>query len=104
MSSTPLRVGLLGCGVVGGGLARLLSERADEVSRSAGGPVRIARVAVRDAAKPRDAGLGDAVVGADPMAVADSEDVDLLVELMGGADRSLPPVLRALERGIPVVT
>ena len=44
------------------------------------------------------------VWGADPMAVANAEDVDLLVELMGGAEKSLPPVERALTRGLPVVT
>jgi homoserine dehydrogenase len=104
MSSTPVRIGLLGCGVVGGGLARLLHERAEEVARAAGGPVRIARVAVRDPEKRRTADLGEAAIGADPAAVADAGDVDLLVELMGGAERSLPPVLRALERGLPVVT
>jgi homoserine dehydrogenase len=38
------------------------------------------------------------------MAVANAEDVDLLVELMGGAEKSLPPVERALTRGLPVVT
>src|SRR4029453_16941964 len=40
----------------------------------------------------------------DAMAVADAEDVALLVEVMGRADRALLPVTRALERGLPVVT
>ncbi len=99
-----IRVGLLGCGVVGGGFARLLRERADEIARAAGQPVRIVRVAVQDPRKPRGAELGGAEVGTDAMAVANAPDVDLLVELMGGASRAFPPVLRALERGVPVVT
>ena len=101
---TTVRIGLLGCGVVGGGFTRLLHERADDVALAVGAPVRVTRVAVRDPRKKREAELAGASIGDDPMAVAGADDVDLLVELMGGAARALPPVLRALERGIPVVT
>ncbi|HET9252380.1 MAG TPA: homoserine dehydrogenase [Candidatus Eisenbacteria bacterium] len=102
--SPPLRIGMLGCGVVGTGLLRLLRERERDVTQASGGPLRLTRVAVGDPSKRRDAELGQADVGGDPMEVASAPDVDVLVEVMGGADRSLPPVTRALERGIPVVT
>ena len=102
--SPPVRFGMLGCGVVGTGLLRLLRERERDVIQASGGPLRLTRVAVADPSKRRDAELGGAAVGADPMSVANAPDVDVLVEVMGGADRALPPVTRALERGIPVVT
>jgi homoserine dehydrogenase len=102
--SPPLRFGMLGCGVVGTGLLRLLRERERDVTQASGGPLRLTRVAVADPAKRRDAELGGAAVSAEPMSVANAPDVDVLVEVMGGADRSLPAVTRALERGIPVVT
>jgi len=101
---SPIRLGLIGCGVVGSGLLRLLRQRARDVESSIGAPIRVSRIAVADPAKRRDVDLAGVEVGKDAMAVAEAEDVDLLVELMGGAARSLPPVERALERGLPVVT
>lgn len=102
--STPVRLGLIGCGVVGSGFLRLLVDRSRDIECAVGAPLRVTRVAVADLKKPRSVDLGGASLGADPMAVANAEDVDLLVELMGGAEKSLPPVERALTRGLPVVT
>ena len=102
--STPVRLGLIGCGVVGSGFLRLLHERSRDIECAVGAPLRVTRVAVADLKKPRSVDLGGASLGADPMAVANAEDVDLLVELMGGAEKSLAPVERALTRGLPVVT
>jgi homoserine dehydrogenase len=104
MASTPLRIGLLGCGVVGSGLVGLLGARARAVSDAAGGPLRLTRLAVRDAAKRRDLDLSDVAIGEDAVAVASADDVDIVVELMGGLEQALPAVRRALERGIPVIT
>ena len=102
--NSPLRIGMLGCGVVGTGLLHLLRERASEIERSTGMALQVTRVAVADPKKRREAALEGAAVGGDAMAVAEAEDIDLLIEVMGGADRALPPVTRALERGLPVVT
>jgi homoserine dehydrogenase len=102
--NSPLRIGMLGCGVVGTGLLHLLRERASEIERSTGMTLQVTRVAVADPKKRREAALEGAAVGGDAMAVAEAEDIDLLIEVMGGADRALPPVTRALERGLPVVT
>ena len=102
--NSPLRIGMLGCGVVGTGLLHLLRERASEIERSTGMALQVTRVAVADPRKRREAALEGATVGGDAMEVADAEDIDLLIEVMGGAQRALPPVMRALERGLPVVT
>ena len=95
---------MLGCGVVGTGLLHLLRERASDIERAAGAPLAVTRVAVADPKKHREAALEGASVEGNAMAIAEAEDVDLLVEVMGGAERALPPVTRALERGLPVVT
>jgi homoserine dehydrogenase len=102
--NSPLRIGMLGCGVVGTGLLHLLRERASEIERSTGMALQVTRIAVADPKKRREAALEGATVGGDAMEVADAEDIDLLIEVMGGAQRALPPVMRALERGLPVVT
>jgi homoserine dehydrogenase len=105
MPPSPYRVGLLGCGVVGGGLLGLLERRDREIAEAAAGPIRVARIAVRDAAKRRDPGIPrSVVVGDDPLAVANAADVDVVVETMGGLDAAYPAVHRALERGLPVIT
>jgi homoserine dehydrogenase len=95
---------MLGCGVVGTGLLHLLRERASDIELAAGMPLAVTRVAVAEPSKPREAALGGAALGGDAMEVAEASDIDLLVEVMGGAERALPPVTRALERGLPVVT
>jgi homoserine dehydrogenase len=104
MPSPPIRVGLLGCGVVGSGLLGLLGSRERAVTEAAGGPVRVTRAAVREAGKRRDVDLSGISVGSDPLAVASAEDVDIVVELMGGLEAAYPAVRRALERGLPVIT
>ncbi len=104
MPSTPIRIGLLGCGVVGSSLLHLLRERSSTIEGALGADVRAVAVAVRDPARPRDVDLTGIDISGDPLAVAERPDVDVLVEVMGGAERALPPVLRALERGVAVVT
>ncbi len=101
---SPVRIGLLGCGVVGTGLVRLVSERTRAIEDAVGAPLVVTRLAVRDPARRRSVDLSGVKVGGDPMSVAGADDVDVLVELMGGADQSYPPVRRALERGRSVVT
>jgi homoserine dehydrogenase len=102
--NSPLKIGMLGCGVVGTGLLHLLRDRASEIEQAVGAQVKVTRIAVADPKKHREAALDGATLGGDAMAVAEADDIDLLVEVMGGADRALPPVTRALERGLPVVT
>jgi homoserine dehydrogenase len=102
--SSRIRVGLLGCGVVGTGLMRLLDTRARAIEEAVGAQVRVTRLAVRDPSRSRDVPLGGVAVTSDPASVAEADDVDVLVELMGGVDASRAPVLCALRRGIAVVT
>ncbi len=104
MSSTPVRVGLLGCGVVGSGLLGLLGARERAVAEAAGGPIRVTRIAVREPGKRRELDLRGISLGDDSMAVVNADDVDVIVELMGGLDPAYPAVRRALERGLPVIT
>jgi homoserine dehydrogenase len=104
MPPSVIRIGLLGCGVVGSGFLHLLRERRGEIESSLGAKLRVTRLAVADPSRKREADLTGVAVGADPLEVAQAPDVDLLVELIGGADRALAPVRAALERGVSVVT
>src|SRR5256885_986352 len=97
-----VRIGLLGVGTVGQAVARALIERQDVLSRAAGTTLVLQRAAVRDLARPR--GLPPDRLTADPASVASAEDVDLVIELLGGQEPARTLIAAALERGRPVVT
>lgn len=103
MPPSVVRVGLLGCGVVGQGFLTLLGKRERLIRDSVGAPLKLSRVAVRNPGKSRDVDLSGVPLERDPLAVAKADDVDLVVELCGG-ESMLEPVRAALRRGVPVVT
>ena len=102
----PLRIALAGCGHVGGSVLDLLSARP-----ASAGPVEVSRVLVRDAHRPRPS-LAQAVARGlaparacitDPTALLD-DDIDVLIEVIGGTTTARTLVETALRRGIRVVT
>lgn len=94
---------MLGCGTVGGGVVQLLTENARYLAERVGAPLEIARIAVRDGAKPRP-GIAPALLTTRPEDVIDDGSVDLVVELMGGVQPAQSYVERALDRKRSVVT
>jgi homoserine dehydrogenase len=100
----PVRLGLLGCGTVGGGVVRLLHANAEYVARSVGAPLEIAKVLVRDPAKVRVPELDARLVTRDPEAILGDASIDIFVEVMGGVDPTRGYVQRALDMGRGVVT
>lgn len=101
---TALRVGLLGCGVVGTAVARNLVDRADELSSRVGAPVALARVAVRDVAKPRAVALPHGLMTNNALCVATDMGVDVVIEVIGGLNPARELVTSALRVGKHVVT
>ncbi|QDU38197.1 Homoserine dehydrogenase [Maioricimonas rarisocia] len=100
----PLRVGLIGLGTVGTGVSRILLDHADRVTRRAGRPIELTRVAVRSLDKPREIDLPASILTDDAAAVARDPDVDVVVELIGGLSPARELVLDALAAGKDVVT
>src|SRR5947207_15507778 len=80
----PINVGMLGFGVVGGGVARLLNQKAAAIASEIGRPVALRRVLVRDPARPRSYELPPALVTTDPDAVLDDPETHIIVEVMRG--------------------
>ncbi len=102
--AAPLRVGVAGLGVVGGGVLRLLRQNADVIAARAGRVIEVVAVSARDRAR-RGAELGALRWHDDARALAHDPEVDVVVELIGGSEgaaRAL--VLAALQAGRPVVT
>ncbi|HEY7876239.1 MAG TPA: homoserine dehydrogenase [Actinomycetota bacterium] len=99
-----VRVGLLGCGIVGGATARILTSYSDELARRAGVSLELARVAVRSPDKPREVELERSMVTADAWEVVRDPDIDVVVEAIGGVHPALELLLAAVESGKHVVT
>ena len=99
-----VRVGILGCGHVGGALVRLIHDHADVIEARAGVPLEVARVAVHDLTKERDLPLPARCFTDDAAAVVDDPDVDIVVEVIGGIEPARRLIVDALMSGKPVVT
>jgi len=99
------RVGivLLGLGVVGGGVARALIERADTYSQRVGVPLELRKVLVRDRFKERSVQLDPALITTDPEEALGTE-CDIVVEVMGGETPARDFIQRSVESGRYVVT
>ncbi len=100
----PMRVGLLGLGVVGGGTWTVLARNAEEIARRAGRRIEVARIAVRDVEKARSK-VGEGVeVSTDGHALVRDPQIDIVVELIGGDTLARELVLEAIAQGKHVVT
>ena len=104
MSSSVVRVGLLGCGNVGASLAQMIASNGDAIAARAGVRLEITQIAVRDLSIDRGLPTNTAVMTDDPAAVVAASDVDLVVEVMGGIEPARTLILAALAAGKPVVT
>jgi homoserine dehydrogenase len=99
-----LKVALLGCGVVGSEVARLLTEQAADLALRIGARLELAGIAVRRVGHPRAAGIDRALLTADAHALVTRPDVDIVVEVIGGIEPARSLLLAALKNGTPVVT
>ncbi|HET7328783.1 MAG TPA: homoserine dehydrogenase [Nocardioidaceae bacterium] len=104
MSARTLRVALLGCGVVGSEVVRLLREQADDLAARIGARPEIVGVAVRRPQRQRDVAVDPSLFTTDAQALASREDVDVVVEVIGGIEPARSLILTALDSGASVVT
>ena len=100
--SDVLRVALLGCGVVGSQVVRLLNEQADDLAARVGARLDIAGVAVRRPARHTDVPAN--LLTTDAASLVARDDVDLVVEVIGGIEPARSLLLDALGSGKSVVT
>jgi homoserine dehydrogenase len=97
-----VRIGLLGCGTVGGGFVQLVERERARIGARYGVDLRIARILVRDIEKERP-GVDRALLTTAPLDVLD-RDLDLVVEVIGGVHCAATFVRRAIGQGRHVVT
>ncbi len=82
----PLKICIAGLGTVGGGTVRLLRERGARIALNAGRPIEIVAVSARTRKAKRAADIGKYRWVADPMKLATDPEIDVVVELIGGAE------------------
>ncbi|KPU84124.1 homoserine dehydrogenase [Marinosulfonomonas sp. PRT-SC04] len=82
----PLRLGIAGLGTVGAGVVKIVRQKANLLALRTGRPVVITAVSARSRDKDRGVSLSDYAWEDDPVKLAQRDDVDVFVELMGGAD------------------
>ena len=105
MNTPKIRVGVIGAGNVGSAFVELLSDESRHVALvdAAMATLEVVAVAVRDPKKLRP-GIAPNLLSSDALALANREDIDVLVELSGGVDPARTYVEAALSRGVSVVT
>ncbi len=103
MRTRPLKVALLGCGVVGSEVARIMTTHADDLAARIGAPVELAGVAVRRPDRVRE-GIPAELITTDATALVKRGDLDVVVEVIGGIEPARSLIATAFEHGASVVS
>lgn len=98
-----LRVGMLGCGVVGSEVARLMEANQVDLAARSGSSLKIVKIAVRDLHRIRP-GLDPQLFTTDADSVVNDPNIDLIIEVMGGVEPAHQLILTAMKNGKAVVT
>ena len=99
-----INVGLMGLGIVGSGVAATLQNQSDAIHSKVGFPIRLKKVLVRDGAKSREPGLAKGLLTTNPEEILDDDDIQVVVEVIGGSQPATEYLKRALTAGKHVVT
>lgn len=99
-----VKIGLLGLGTVGSGVWQLLARNRRQIVNRCEAELEIAAILVRDLDKKRAADVPRELLTTEPGDILDNEDIQVVVELVGGIDPALSYVRQALEKGKHVVT
>jgi len=104
MSERPLKVALLGCGVVGSEVARLMTTTPADLAARIGSPVELSGIAVRRPARARNLPVDPELFTTDARELAARPDNDVVIEVIGGIEPARSLILSAMEAGASVVT
>jgi homoserine dehydrogenase len=103
--TSPVRLALLGCGTVGSEVVRLLHAQSADLAARVGAPVELAGIAVRRLGRDRGPlPVDPALFTTDPLALVKRDDIDVVVEVVGGLEPARTWLVEALRAGKSVVT
>jgi homoserine dehydrogenase len=103
-SARPLNVALLGCGVVGSQVVRLLREQSADLAARIGAPLQVTGIAVRRLQRQRPAGVDRRLLTTDAIELVSRPDTDIVIEVIGGIEPARTLLLTAMKSGKSVVT
>ncbi len=99
-----INIGLLGCGTVGTGVAKLLLEQRELIASRLGANLNLKRVADLDLGRDRGIRFPEGVLVSDARGVVEEPGIDIIVEMIGGEGIARELILRAIANGRHVVT
>ncbi len=100
----PVKVGILGLGTVGGGTVNVLKRNAAEIARRAGREIIITRASAKDLNKQRICDTQGIALTTDPFEIINDPEIEIVLELIGGAGQVKDMVQKAIANGKHVVT
>lgn len=102
-NSKNLKVGMLGCGVVGSNVARLLHEDSGDFAARSGATLTLTKVAVKNVSAKRDH-VPASIITSDALSVVNDPSIDIIIEVMGGIEPARELLLAAIKNGKSVIT
>jgi homoserine dehydrogenase len=99
-----IEIGLIGLGVIGGGVAKILKERKDAIAKQVGVPLRLKRVADLDEARKKSPLIEPRIFTTNAHDILEDPDIDIVIELIGGESPARDFIEEAINRGKHVVT
>jgi amino acid adenylation domain-containing protein len=99
-----IRIGLLGCGIVGGGVVEVLHQKKAHIEEACGASLELTRIAVRDLNRPRNPHVPLERLVGEWRAVCEDPEIDLVIEAIGGVHPAYDAVRQALMTGKHVIT
>lgn len=99
-----ISIGLLGFGVVGSGVVKIIEDHQEDLVHQIGRPIKVEKILVRDIEKAREQAIDTSVLTTDASDVLDNPKIDVIVEVMGGIDLAREHIIHALKAKKHVVT
>lgn len=104
-SLSAINVGIVGGGTVGGGICEIISNKAEYLTELCSNDIKITSICVRDTSKERDFEIPEGCsITDDADSILNNDDIDIVVEVMGGTTKAKDVVFNALSNGKHVVT
>lgn len=105
LKMSTINLGIVGGGTVGGGIVEILGNKAQYLQDLTGNNVAVKSICVRDLDKKRDFEIPEGCeIHTDPSKIIESDDIDIVVEVMGGTTLAKDVVFKSLSNGKHVVT
>lgn len=99
-----IKIGMLGCGTVGSGVVQLLQEKSQEYARRCGARLELVKILVRDLHRIRPEGIPAHLLTTNPAEILENEEIQIIVEVMGGVHPAKEYLLQAMGAGKHVVS